>query len=197
MGVFVIYVVSFKPQWFEWHSLYVLTHWPLGDAMNLIHIPWNYSQVFDDQSALDQVMTVGQQAITWANVDPHLCRHVVSLGYDELLWFIMGWRLTYLHYETPLYSSWTGRSAWKQDIWDWRNIHQNNALLAIFAKVCGKSPWYVCLWEYGWSYSLQMMYSLKIHHNVSFKVHEPYPTDTWRDNSVIITSKRRCNDILT
>ena len=27
---------------------------------------------------------VGQQAITWANVDPDLCRHMVSLGHNEL-----------------------------------------------------------------------------------------------------------------
>ena len=26
-----------------------------------------------------------QQAITWANVDPDLCRHMVSLGYIELI----------------------------------------------------------------------------------------------------------------
>ena len=25
-----------------------------------------------------------QQAITWANVDPHLCRHMVSLGHNKL-----------------------------------------------------------------------------------------------------------------
>ena len=27
---------------------------------------------------------VRQQAITWANVDPDLCRHMVSLAYNEL-----------------------------------------------------------------------------------------------------------------
>ena len=27
---------------------------------------------------------IGQQAITWANVDPDLCRHMVSLGQNEL-----------------------------------------------------------------------------------------------------------------
>ena len=25
-----------------------------------------------------------QQAITWANVDPYLCRHLASLGHNEL-----------------------------------------------------------------------------------------------------------------
>ena len=34
----------------------------------------------DDQSALVQVM-----AITWANVDPDLCRYVVSLSQNELI----------------------------------------------------------------------------------------------------------------
>ena len=27
---------------------------------------------------------VRQQAITWANVDPNLCRHMASLGHNEL-----------------------------------------------------------------------------------------------------------------
>ena len=26
-----------------------------------------------------------QQAITWANIDPDLCRHMVSLGPNELM----------------------------------------------------------------------------------------------------------------
>ena len=34
----------------------------------------------DDLSTLVQVM-----AITWANVDPDLCRHMVSLGHNELI----------------------------------------------------------------------------------------------------------------
>ena len=33
----------------------------------------------DDKSTLVQVM-----AITWANVDPDLCRHMASLGHSEL-----------------------------------------------------------------------------------------------------------------
>ena len=27
---------------------------------------------------------VGQQAITWTNIDPDLCRHMASLGHNEL-----------------------------------------------------------------------------------------------------------------
>ena len=37
----------------------------------------------DDKSTLVQVMA-WQQAITWANVDPDLCRHMASLGPNEL-----------------------------------------------------------------------------------------------------------------
>ena len=29
---------------------------------------------------------VRQQAITWANVDSDLCRHIASLGHNELIW---------------------------------------------------------------------------------------------------------------
>ena len=41
----------------------------------------------DDQSTLVQVMAWCRQATshyTWANVDPDLCRHMVSLGHNEL-----------------------------------------------------------------------------------------------------------------
>ena len=30
------------------------------------------------------VQVIRQQAITWANVDPDLCRHMTSLGHNEL-----------------------------------------------------------------------------------------------------------------
>ena len=30
-------------------------------------------------------IAVRQQAITWANVDPELCRYMVSLGLNELM----------------------------------------------------------------------------------------------------------------
>ena len=40
----------------------------------------------DDQSTLVQEMAcaIRQQAITWANVDPDLRRHMASLGLNEL-----------------------------------------------------------------------------------------------------------------
>ena len=40
----------------------------------------------DDKSTLVQVPgAIRQQAITWANVDPDLCHHMVSLGHNELI----------------------------------------------------------------------------------------------------------------
>ena len=47
----------------------------------------------DDKSTLVQVWlgAVRQQAITWAIVDPDLCRHMASLGHNELnSWFMFG-----------------------------------------------------------------------------------------------------------
>ena len=40
----------------------------------------------DDKSTLGQVMAWGRQAqaITWANVDPDLCRQLASLAHNEL-----------------------------------------------------------------------------------------------------------------
>ena len=35
------------------------------------------------------VSAVRQQAITWANVDPDLCHHMVSLGHNEFLSWIL------------------------------------------------------------------------------------------------------------
>ena len=41
----------------------------------------------DDKSTMVQVMAWCRQAqaIAWANVDPDLCRHMVSLGPNELI----------------------------------------------------------------------------------------------------------------
>ena len=38
----------------------------------------------DDKSTLVN-FAVRQQAITWTNVDPDVCRHLVSLGHNELI----------------------------------------------------------------------------------------------------------------
>ena len=42
------------------------------------------SDLTDDKSTLVQFGAVRQQAITWANVDPDPCRHMASLGHNEL-----------------------------------------------------------------------------------------------------------------
>ena len=48
--------------------------------------------VTGDKSTLVQVMlgAVRQQAITWANVDPDLCCHMMALGHNELT-YIPAW----------------------------------------------------------------------------------------------------------
>ena len=47
---------------------------------------WMSWDLSEDKSALGQEMAwchqVSQQAITWANVDPDLCRHMASLGHN-------------------------------------------------------------------------------------------------------------------
>ena len=76
-----------------------LTHWPLGNLNGILDIfkhilvidEWGISceialiwmslDFTDDQSTL---VAWRQQAITWANVDQDLCRHMASLGYNEL-----------------------------------------------------------------------------------------------------------------
>ena len=85
----------------------ILTHWPLGDLNEILKnvtfelilmidgwgisceiAPiWISLEFTDDQSTLVQVMAWcrQQQAITWANVDPDLCRHMASLGRNELI----------------------------------------------------------------------------------------------------------------
>ena len=44
----------------------------------------------DDKSISDEVKawSVKLQAISWANVDPYLDRHMPSLGKNELMWEI-------------------------------------------------------------------------------------------------------------
>ena len=47
---------------------------------------WIPPNIFDDKWTLVQVMAFSwwHQAITWANVDPNLSRHMASLGHNEL-----------------------------------------------------------------------------------------------------------------
>ena len=50
-----------------------------------IALMWISLYLTDDKSTLVQVMigALRQQAIIWANVDPDLSRHVVSLSHNE------------------------------------------------------------------------------------------------------------------
>ena len=82
-----------------------LTHWPLGNFNNFfkvilevisviggscisceIALMWMPLGLTDDKSTLVQVIAWCRQAtsITWGNVDPDLCCHMVSLGHNEL-----------------------------------------------------------------------------------------------------------------
>ena len=57
--------------------------WGIACEISLI---WMSLHLTDGQSTLVQVMTgaIRQQAITRASVDPDLCRHMASLGHNEL-----------------------------------------------------------------------------------------------------------------
>ena len=50
---------------------------------------WMPLDLTDDKSTLVQVMA-WQQAITWANVDPDLCRQMTSLGLHDKLKQLQG-----------------------------------------------------------------------------------------------------------
>ena len=43
-----------------------------------------------------------QQAITWANVDPDLCRHMVSLGHNDLRLNGARYYFAMLTWDTPM-----------------------------------------------------------------------------------------------
>ena len=82
----------------------LLTHWPLGDLDAILKLqisislywlvsshrlrimPWDECQGTSPMISQHWFRlwlgTVRQQAITWANVDPDLCRHTASLGHN-------------------------------------------------------------------------------------------------------------------
>ena len=75
---------------FEWSFrflilwiIYVIDGWGISCKLAL---RWMSLDLTDDKTTLVQVMAwcVRQQAITWADVDPDLCRHMASLGPNEL-----------------------------------------------------------------------------------------------------------------
>ena len=53
---------------------------------------WIPKDLTDDKSTSVQVMdlAVRQQAITWANINQELCRHMASLGHNELTLYGLG-----------------------------------------------------------------------------------------------------------
>ena len=57
-----------------------------------IALRWVSLDLTDDKSTLGQVMAWCRQAttITWANFDPDQCRHMASLGHNELMSNMLG-----------------------------------------------------------------------------------------------------------
>ena len=70
-------------------QILVIDGWGISCKIALI---WMWLDFTDDQSTLVQVMAgaVRHQTITWANVDPDLCRHMASLGHNELILLCIG-----------------------------------------------------------------------------------------------------------
>ena len=56
-------------------------------------MPWS---TFYDKSILIQVIAWCYQTINWSNVDPDLHRHMVSIGHNELVPFLINWSPIYL-----------------------------------------------------------------------------------------------------
>ena len=54
-----------------------------------IALIWMPRNAFDNTPTLVQVMVwaVRQQAITWENIGPDLCRYMASLGHNKLPWY--------------------------------------------------------------------------------------------------------------
>ena len=62
-------------------------------------------------SSNDLIGALRQQAIILANVDPDICRHMVSLGHNELINFLLFSQHRFLSYFTPQYPQLTCLSA--------------------------------------------------------------------------------------
>ena len=80
---------SLAPGRFEWNFRWVIfvlnlviDGWCISGK---IALSWKSLDLSDDMSTLVQVMAwcLRQQAITWANVDPDLCRYMASLGHNK------------------------------------------------------------------------------------------------------------------
>ena len=101
---------------------------------------------------------VRQQAITWANVDPDLCRHMMSLGHNELrqkqcttpgTWFniktvFSGIEVSIIKmrwspypsnlYEGNPYTGNLGNKFQRNSNWDWNIFIKQNAFANVFVK---------------------------------------------------------------
>ena len=92
--IFYDLINSLAPGKFEWNFRYVIFKqilvidgWDISYEIVLI---WMLLDFTDNQLTLVQVMAaVRQQAITWAKVDPDLCRHMVPLGHNVLKWNVV------------------------------------------------------------------------------------------------------------
>ena len=79
---------SLAPGKFEWNFRYLIIQIiPVIDGRVIsceLGLRWMSLDLTDDKSTLIQVMAWCRQAINWANIDPDLCRHMASLGPNEL-----------------------------------------------------------------------------------------------------------------
>ena len=57
-----------------------------------------WQDLTDNYSTMFQVKVWCQQAITWANFDPDLCRHMASLGHNGLALHNFNYQLRLLSY---------------------------------------------------------------------------------------------------
>ena len=126
--MFVCIIIIFKE--------HKLTHGPLGDV---VISKWNLQTCYGlDSWALVKLLSdechyrtpkmigqhsfrwwlgaIRQQAITWANVDPKLWRHMASVGHNELTsqhilgdWFSIGWPRCHIEANT-----------WRQSFCKWQ-----------------------------------------------------------------------------
>ena len=67
-----------------------------------IALTWISLYFTGDKSTMVGLGALKQQAMIWTNVDPDLCRHVVSLGHNELIFFLL-FSHCFLNHFTPQY----------------------------------------------------------------------------------------------
>ena len=69
-----------------------------------IDLGWMLQNLTNEKWTLVQVMLIRQQTTTWANADPDLCRHMASLGHNELIRKICDYVHGIWQYQTLLIS---------------------------------------------------------------------------------------------